>query len=560
MRALRILRIFSGAFERRPHAMQVLNMSSPSVFSRCVMPATVLFCGGMVYAALDIQALIDDAIRSGAPTLVIPPGIYPLDAPAGGSALMIRGAKRLTIEAADASFIMVNPAAGLLQIRDSEELTLQGFSVDYDPLPFTIGRILEVRPAEAAILIEPLPGYPPPDHPMFAQPEQWGYFLDPSVPGKLADGTPNVLFREEMKAVGDGGFLVRFVNGAANQLRHVSAGMLTAQLARSAQLIHAADSRHLVFRDITAYASPASHFLGANLEGIRIENCRAVIRAGRHKSGNADGVHMQNVRGPIIIRGCEFEGISDDAVNIYQKPHFLLPGGAPDSWRLSTRADRFARRPTYGALRAGDVLHAYDAVTGRDCGRAELLQIDEKTGGAKIGGGWKLPEDPAARAGVMVFSDAFGADTLVENNTFARLRRYGLYLKCHRSRVSGNTFESLSSSAIFASNDVRHEEGGFCGDLLIEGNTIRNCGFERLYLDDPKLGAITINAENQHFTPITATSLHCGIVIRGNTIINTARGFVISNTDGLEIHGNLQSPAAGAVPLTITHSARVHAE
>lgn len=497
-----------------------------------------------------IQRALDELAKTPGATLQFAPGAYCLDTAANTAekdtaTLLLRGAKDAVLDGTGVQMIVRNQRVGFLRIRGCNGLTVKGFTIDYDPVPFAMGRVTEVLPGEDAFIMETLPGYPRPDDVIFSGGASWGYFIDPKVPGKLADGQDNVVFRESMTCVTGDLFRVQLGKGGGSAIRNLLPGTLATQLAREGELFLSGDSFNLVFENITSYASASGHYVASNVENIRVENCRALIKPGRYKGGNADGVHLQNVRGPIVVRGCTFEGISDDCVNLYQKPHYLLESRNSTEWRISSLPDKYAPRAAAGTLRAGDTLHAYDPVKGVGYGRVKVKSFDPATGWAELESGWDMPEASQDWKDLRIYSDGFGSDFVIENNIFKDSRRYGIFLKSHRGRVSGNRFIRLSSSAIYAANDTGHEEGGFCGDLLIENNRIEDCGFERNFFSNQELGMMTFQALKKPFVPVEVKDLHRNITITGNTIRGCPRGLMLNCIAGLKIENNTFEPAAG---------------
>jgi len=499
-----------------------------------------------------IQLALNELSKTPGATLQFAPGTYHLDSSIAAekdtATLLLRGGGDVVVDGTGAQMIIRNQRVGFLLIRECDGLTVRGFTIDFDPVPFALGRVTGVFPGEGSFVMETLSGYPRPDNAVFSGGKAWGYFIDPAVPGKLADGQNNVVFRESMTCVGGDLFRVQLGKDSGKLIRNLKPGTLATQLAREGQLFLAGDSSNLVFENITSYASASGHYVGSNVENIRVENCQALIKPGRYKGGNADGVHLQNVRGPIVVRGCTFEGISDDCVNLYQKPHYLLERRSSTEWRLSSLAEKYVPRTAAGTLRSGDTLQAYDSVTGVSFGRAKIKTFDPATGWAKLESGWNVPESSSGWKEIRIYADGFGSDFVIENNIFKDSRRYGIFLKGHRGVISGNRFIRLSSSAIYASNETGHEEGGFCGDVRIENNVIEDCGFESNFFSNEALGMITFQALKKPFVPVELKDLHRNITVSGNAIRGCPRGLMINCVAGLKIEDNsFEAMAAGRI-------------
>lgn len=513
------------------------------------------------------QAL--DAARSHEGTVVlhVPAGIYHLDLErkkANAYALIIRDTDGLTIEAEGAEFVVRSPISGFMRMTNSSNITLRGFTVDYDPLPFALGRVVENLPAENAFIIEPVAGYPEPDHWQFSDANGWGYFLDPDprTPGKLAADLPNVVFERAMIRLPYGNFRIEFNQGVGRRLRGMQPGTLFTRIVKINQLFIADACSNLHFKNITSYASPSGHYVGNNSENVTIINCRALVREGRMKGGNADGIHFQNTRGPIIVRDSIIDGISDDGLNLYQKPHFVIERRGDREFRISARPQTFLGRPGAGAFSVGDRLHAFDDYSGECHGFAVIAEMDRASGWATMVADWDFPTDPEAWKTIGLYNDRFASDVEITGNTFSNSRRFGVYLKSHRAVVRQNSFINLSASGIVAMNDTGHSEGGFSHTVRIENNLIRNCGFSENFANNPHWHSISIFAQVKPHRLIDTPDLHTNFRIMGNRIIDSPRGMFLQSIDGLQVRNNRFQPAAGqpvpdAFPLEINASSNV---
>jgi hypothetical protein len=507
--------------------------------------------------------------NDGAVVLQVPPGVYHLDLEqdqANTYALIIRDTNGLTIEAEGVEFIVRSPITGFMRMVNSANITLRGFTIDYDPLPFTLGKVVENLPAEDAFIIEPLPGYPEPDHWQFSAASGWGYFLDPdpSTPGKLAANLPNVVFERAMIRLPDGRFRIEFNQGTGRRLRSMQPGTLFTRIVKINQLFIADACSHLRFENITSYASPSGHYVGNNSEHVTIINCRALVREGRMKGGNADGIHFQNTRGPFIVRDSIIDGISDDGLNLYQKPHFVIDRRGEREFRISARAATFLGRPGAGAFRVGDRLHAFNDYTGECHGFGVIAEMDRATGWSTMVADWDFPTDPETWKQIGLYNDRFASDVEITGNTFINSRRFGVYLKSHRAVVRQNQFINLSASGIVAMNDTGHGEGGFSHDVRIENNLIQNCGFSANFAQNNHWHSIAVFAQIKPHEVINTPDLHSNFSLVNNRIIDSPRGIFLQSIDGVQVRNNRFQPAPGqpvpdAFPLHIDACSNVEA-
>src|SRR5688500_15803601 len=92
-------------------------------------------------AELDVRKLINDAIVAKQAKVVIPAGehrIQPLD-PKGPAHLVFEGAQNLEIAGEGATLLFTDPEKNGIYFNRCNGLTLRGFKIDYEPLPFTQG-------------------------------------------------------------------------------------------------------------------------------------------------------------------------------------------------------------------------------------------------------------------------------------------------------------------------------------------------------------------------------------------------------------------------------------
>ena len=110
---------------------------------------------GQAPPAFEAQALVDDAIRDHRPVVTLPAG--PLHLPRG---LTLDRAEGLTIEGAGTTLIIGDIHSPAVKLSRCKDVVLRGFTVDYDPLPFTQGTVTS-RSADGTLVgFEVHAGYP----------------------------------------------------------------------------------------------------------------------------------------------------------------------------------------------------------------------------------------------------------------------------------------------------------------------------------------------------------------------------------------------------------------
>jgi len=106
----------------------------------------------------DIQGYVDNALRSGAKEVIIPPGRY-LVTPNHGVHLALHDLHDLHIVADGVEMVCAQTTMAV-SLENCRNVTLRGLTIDYDPLPFTEGTITAVAPDHSWLEFRVGDGYP----------------------------------------------------------------------------------------------------------------------------------------------------------------------------------------------------------------------------------------------------------------------------------------------------------------------------------------------------------------------------------------------------------------
>lgn len=89
------------------------------------------------HAAPDVQALIDAAVAAKQPYVRLPGGIVRLK-----QGLVINHAEGLTVDGRGTTLVIEDIHSTAVLVAHSKDIVLSGFTVDYDPMPFTQGTVV----------------------------------------------------------------------------------------------------------------------------------------------------------------------------------------------------------------------------------------------------------------------------------------------------------------------------------------------------------------------------------------------------------------------------------
>ncbi|QHI69938.1 right-handed parallel beta-helix repeat-containing protein [Tichowtungia aerotolerans] len=495
-----------------------------------------------------IQAAVQ-ALGTGNAELRFEPGVYDVD-PGGGDysqkerpILFFQDLENVVVDGQGAQILIKRPSVGLSQSHGCRNMIVRNLSIDYDPLPFSQGTVMSVNPAEGWIEVKTDDGFPDLDDSQFVSYGSWGMLKDPAVPGKLKDGAPNVLFRSSCEKVGEDLFRIVLTNPFDEFL---AAGDRYAQISRASGGCEYYNSENITFENITFYAIPGSLFVGADTSRLNVLNCRGTLKDCRMLVSGADGVHCQAARiGPWIER-CEFEGLSDDCLNVYSLPFYVLQVHGPKTLRI-TRPER---------IRKGDPLVFFRPQTGEILVETEVVSLEKDVVTLRD----EVPELNLAaketeydQRGWKIYDHAYNPNAtgnyfVYRNNYMHDGRRFGGFIKASYGLIENNRFERLSDNGLMVQNEPDWPEGFWANNLVIRNNRILDCAFMKtripMEMDWGMLGhrsAGGFEHQNIFFTSNTvravagpAARFNCidGLTLVGNTFQSgSVSGMLVSGTN-----------------------------
>jgi hypothetical protein len=280
-----------------------------------------------------LQSTLDAAVAAQRPAVVaLEAGrTYRLGTNAQSVAsLSLRGATNVTLEGNGAT-LLAHPAARVLTVFASEDVSLHNVILDYDPLPYTQGRILAVT--ERGIRFAPDPCYPAP---VVAGADR--YKDHNSSDCIFIDGHTR-LFNHEWRRIQSvqpadsnaydvafygsrriastraGDFIaVKILQPPASYPRDVSGRHLATGSANLQVLF----SNRVRLEGITSYAAPGMTLVASGSEDVSADGLRILRKPGTDRlvASCSDGAHMKSLTVMPRFLNCQFEALMDDAINI----------------------------------------------------------------------------------------------------------------------------------------------------------------------------------------------------------------------------------------------------
>jgi hypothetical protein len=529
---------------------------------------------------VDLQGFIQTHLDVGAKNIVVPPGRYRV-APRGRVHLRLEKLENVEVVMKGVEMVCTETTQAV-SISGCKNSKLSGLTIDYDPLPFTQGRITALGPENEWIEFELLKGYPE------NQLERRIEIFDAKT-GELKTGTR--FDWEPFEKIGDRKYRVRQGPGykfnPAAVSEEVGDFLVTNNnFAPGGQIPHtivSSGNTEMVLEDVTVFGSNCFSFLEYFCDKTTYLRCRLDRRSPaddpvkrgwmRLRSGNADAFHSKHaLRGPQII-GCTAKWMGDDAVNICGE-YYMIMGSKGDTVQiLSGKNINLAvgdpvELVSYTGERIPDAkvtAIAADGVVNEE--EIAFLQAQRMNKGTQNGlsqpttkaHAITLDREVALPMGSVIASmNHMGNGFLVKDCDFGMNRSRGILIKASQGGVINNRLHGSWGSALLVTPEWWWLESGSSDDLVISGNRISDCRDVsiRIHAQGGNGKSAPAGAHNRiHVRDNTIATgrlpaVHVSSVkegsITGNTLTLTTAGEAISlgNNENVDIRDNTITPPA----------------
>lgn len=503
----------------------------------------------------DLQSFVDRAVARGDSTIVLPPGRHRV-APKGGVHLRLQGLRGVTI-VADGFEMVCTQTTRAIEINGCHALTLSGLAIDYDPLPFTQGRIVRLSDDRRVHEVEILDGYPDATnattkkYQVFRSDDRtlrWVDYYDPKVQAltpKRLRITKTQRGPTPEEQVGDW-VVIGSTTSGANTLPH-------------AVVLHGCSGVRL--EGVTVYASNCFAFLENDCKRTVYHRCRVekrgpgddpVTRAmPRLRSANADAFHSKRAtEGPQILE-CYAHYQGDDCVNINGDYH-LVTRVSDNRLRVVAKQSMDIRPGDHVELteRGGAVLpdarvvsiHEADVLSRADRQVVASLSLHPSLK-AHAGGRLETVYDIALDRPVDLEPGSLiaavnrrGDGFTVAGCDFGHVRSRGIIAKASHGEIRDNRLTACRGESIKIAAESFWLESGSACDVRVFRNTISECGSVAI--------AVYARGASRDFA---SGSAHRQITISDNRILRSPLPNVfVSSTDAVRVEGNHSRAGAEA--------------
>ncbi len=266
-----------------------------------------------------------------------PNKIYRLKTGTNGYVFNLKGKENLTING-NHSIFLIDPSLRSINIQNASKVNVRNMKIDYDPLPFSQGRIVKSSSLKRFIDVEIDPGFaiPPQMEQVFRTPTDsqpfFGILWGGSDENRTTKGHLHIDRMIPMEDLSKGertaGRQMRiFVNRNFGHYEDIVEGqtLIDLPISQIAHLVGLGEncrveySSDIQLEGIDLWSAPwFAYVIRYNRGDLIFKNVNVIPKPGtsRRMSSWRDGFHLKGNSGKILFEKCTLIGMHDDAFNI----------------------------------------------------------------------------------------------------------------------------------------------------------------------------------------------------------------------------------------------------
>ena len=387
----------------------------------------------------------------------------------------IAGVSNLTIDGRGSTVLLEKCTNTFLRFEDCANVKVLNLNVDYKELPFTQGKIKEVKKrtssdSEEYFILEIEEGYPLPPSDKWVKSLYadgdirggwwFGSLMDPKYDrikfhkyqSYWIDSVTHVEDRKYRVDLGKASYWWttfmdvgdRFVINTRFSAYDISD--LTHE--GSTSMIEVTKSGDITFERCNIYATPwMGVSVGLNWGRINFINFDETLKKGRLLCLNSDGIHCWRNKEGITVENCMFMNSLDDQINTKGEDAIIL-SGSENEFTVDYELN----------FRIGDKLIFYDKGDGTSATDKTILGVAYLRSFKKGSNGITLTLDrnvPKATVGNLVYnSDSSTSGSVISKNKFMNSRRHAYITRSENSLFEDNVVEDCAGSMVSGSNEL----------------------------------------------------------------------------------------------------------
>ncbi|MGA2685791.1 MAG: hypothetical protein ABSF51_12130 [Verrucomicrobiota bacterium] len=497
-----------------------------------------------------------------------------------GLPIVLSHATNVLVNGNGCNILITNPRIGFLGVNSCSNIIVEGFSMDHNPLPFTQGVVTHNFytsndvPKEAAIEFQVDAGYPAPTNANYLDPNaaRWGMVMDPTRPGRIADGAwTQIFYTNVVQTNANGAFKVFLTSNSRAQT--IQPGDLWCMISRwdGSMIFHPFQSSQVTFLSNTICAAAGAAYNGEYCPLVNEVNDQiafglppAGATAPRRRTSNADGGIFVETRIGPWVQGCNFFGLSDDGANACAPPFIVTNAPAYPTNTLAvyenTESGSVPDDLTAFEAQAGDQFAFMNGTNGEVFDHATVSAIN-------------LPNITFDHAITNLVPGVYTSNTFLINeslntsaayldNQFMDSAFHGIYCRADNMLIAHNTVGGMGKNAICAFPAITSTFLNFFvpTNVVIMDNILSDEGFSYEAVNNtipdeqPAYAMIALHKADTASDLVTNGFEISGIRILYNAFLDWRRApLTLHNATDVNVIGNYFGPPVtndDLVPLT----------
>ena len=485
-----------------------------------------------------IQLTIDKAISYGLnSTVIFGAGVYNIS-----STIIIRNAINLTVtgQGVEQTFLVGNAPIQILLVQFCQGVTISSLSIDFDPLPFTAGYVVNVNDTYIDIQVKP------PHQPDIGQPVDAILRYDPAEMRPAFGPNTYELYRSKpittnTSLVSPG--ILRLPITSPSEF--IVGDPVLAFYIRQNHAIYVPDVIDFMVESITVFTSWGMGLVTLRVQRMTVINFNVLSRNERWASTIADCMHFADAREYVHIFDSKCEAMGDDGLNIHavyfnvsqiinSTALIIQTSGAADKLHvgIGTRLEFSTNQQPYTVYATATVI-SFSMVS-----LTSALYIFDRPLNVSVGDWTCVADTPLL---------------MISNFTVANNRARGVLLETRNIEMKHSLFNRTSGPAVFFQPSLVWHEGPAARNASLTENIYINCneGIAQ------HAGIITFLS-----TPIQLVPVIHDVQITASTFYfgNYSQGLIqCYNADNVSISGNYIATNVSTPIISICNSRNISA-
>lgn len=511
------------------------------------------------------------AVKAKEKVFTVPKGIYRFAKTVGKrpAHIGLHDVKNLLIEGNGSHFYFENFSTAI-QIYKAENLTVRNLFLDWDPLPFTQGAVVEIDHKDNSFTFKTEKGYEQLYDALFKSASNRGMLFD-AKDRKLKSGQGGFCL-QVVKKLSDDTFKVKvrgFYGRKAGECG-IAPGDMIVLLARMGRAVTVEVSAKVTLENVMLYASPFVGFCENVGEGGNVyRNCGIVKRPGTTRliGGNADGFNCAGtLKGPLLDR-CRIENIGDDFVNIHGVYYRIFEQKSPTVLVVQPFGSNGVKTPCLSFLEnktwafKGDRTVVSSKVftytipeSSREALKAKWAAAMNYQSGTKVRAMEIVLDKPLELTSAAIFSvaSANSDGAVIRNCDFSGSLARGIRFQSQDAVIENNIIARCLGPGLTTAG-----QPGFWGEavtsrkLKVTGNSFIECGIAGPGVNRLR-AAVEITAPGE----LATGYLTSGIVFADNRIVRPGDcGIYLNNCTDITVRDNTFEEVGVKAPANGTNSA-----